>query len=87
MTQSDKMTQITNWLNAAITWTIVVTPTVTNNYNVANFTHDLQGNLTVLFTATDECSNSTTTTSTINITDTKAPTFNTITPPSISCDV
>lgn len=82
---SDKMTQITNWLNAAIATDNCGNPTVTNNYNVANLPMTC-GNLTVLFTATDECSNSTTTTSTINITDTKAPTFNTITPLSISCD-
>jgi hypothetical protein len=59
--------------------------TVTNNFSTLTLPANGCGTITVTFTATDQCQNISTATSSITLTDTQAPLFATIQPFTASC--
>ncbi|WP_321997656.1 HYR domain-containing protein [Draconibacterium orientale] len=76
---------IQNWLNGVTATDNCGEVSITNDYDVANLPATGCGSITITFTATDECANSVTTSSTIELTDNVAPVFDAITPFSSLC--
>ncbi|WP_320111172.1 HYR domain-containing protein [Draconibacterium orientale] len=76
---------IQNWLNGVTATDNCGEVTITHDYDVANLPETGCGSITITFTATDECANSVTTTSTITLIDNIAPVFDAITPFSSLC--